>query len=328
MPLWGRNDQSVTANSTTTKASSNGAPLGTWALVKGDQVNRVSAANAHFGNTSSGSRASVDVAMFGNTTPGAFIPGVAVGVFGVDATEMGVSGGPLQSGQITYQGSGYAANAAVTLTFANGVTNTSAVNSTANSTTLAGKITNLNINAAGAGILGIPTVAIAAPAAITVYANSSGFSNTTNTLIVSTANSKWQVGDRLFYCVPTGNTPIAGLTGNSYYWVSFVNTSALAVSSAKGGPNVNIVDARAAGAGESHTIQGDTATGAVVVGGTRGKGVAHAGWVLRTVGTGGRAGRVQYETLVAMGSLGAQTASSGTPATIADASDDTLFPDS
>jgi hypothetical protein len=31
--------------------------------------------------------------------------------------------------------------------------------------------------------------------------------------------------------------------------------------------------------------------------------VAHAGWVRRTVGTGGRAGRIQYETLVAMGSI-------------------------
>ena len=30
---------------------------------------------------------------------------------------------------------------------------------------------------------------------------------------------------------------------------------------------------------------------------------AHAGWVLRTVGTGGRAGRIQSETLVAMGSM-------------------------
>ena len=29
----------------------------------------------------------------------------------------------------------------------------------------------------------------------------------------------------------------------------------------------------------------------------------HAGWVLRTEGSGGRAGRVQYETLVAMGSM-------------------------
>lgn len=42
----------------------------------------------------------------------------------------------------------------------------------------------------------------------------------------------------------------------------------------------------------------------------------HAGWVLRTEGSGGRAGRIQYETLVAMGSL------SG------DASDDATLPDS
>jgi hypothetical protein len=44
-------------------------------------------------------------------------------------------------------------------------------------------------------------------------------------------------------------------------------------------------------------------------------GAAHAGWNLRTVGTGGRAGRVHYETLVAMGSMSS------------DASDDTVLPD-
>ena len=153
MPLWGKNDQSITANSSTTKASSNGAPLGTWALVKGDQVNRVNAANAHFGNTSPGTRAGVDVALFGNTTANAFILGKSVGVFGVDVAEMKA---------------------------ANGGTKT---------------------------------------------------------------------------------------------------------------------------------------------------GIAHAGWVLRTEGTGGRAGRVQYETLVAMGSLGAQTAAYGIAATTSDASDDTILPD-
>jgi len=46
------------------------------------------------------------------------------------------------------------------------------------------------------------------------------------------------------------------------------------------------------------------------------KGAAHTGWVLRTVGSGGRAGRVQYETLVAMG---------GNLST--DASDDAILPD-
>jgi hypothetical protein len=45
-------------------------------------------------------------------------------------------------------------------------------------------------------------------------------------------------------------------------------------------------------------------------------GSQHAGWVRRTVGTGGRAGRVQYETLVAMGSM------------TGDQSDDIAFKDS
>jgi hypothetical protein len=66
-----------------------------------------------------------------------------------------------------------------------------------------------------------------------------------------------------------------------------------------------------------HSLRGETAT-AVAVLTERGytKGAAHTGWVLRTVGTGGRAGRVQYETLVAMG---------GTFST--DASDDAILPD-
>jgi hypothetical protein len=44
-------------------------------------------------------------------------------------------------------------------------------------------------------------------------------------------------------------------------------------------------------------------------------GVAHAGWNKRTVGQGGRAGRVHYECLVAMGSM------------TSDASDDTILPE-
>ena len=189
-------------------------------------------------------------------------------------------------------------------------------------------VTGLNINAAGSGIVSNPTVSIAAPAAINITANSTGFSNTNDTLVVSTANSKWQVGDRLYYTVPTGNTPIAPLTGNTYYYVSFANTTTIKLALTSGGANIDITDARTTSSGETHTIRGETATGYVVVGGTNGKGVTHAGWVKRTEGTGGRAGRVQFETLVAMGSLGAQTAAYGTAATVADASDDTFLPDS
>ena len=83
MAQYGRNDQAVTANSTTTKETSTGAPIGTYALVlKGG------GANAHFGNTSAGSRAATDVNMFSNVTPGAFINNMATGIFGVSAGEM------------------------------------------------------------------------------------------------------------------------------------------------------------------------------------------------------------------------------------------------
>ena len=47
----------------------------------------------------------------------------------------------------------------------------------------------------------------------------------------------------------------------------------------------------------------DQATATAALGDGAVGGSQHAGWVRRTVGTGGRAGRVQYETLVAMGSM-------------------------
>ena len=321
MAQWGRNDKSVTVTTSTTKETSNGAPIGTYALVKaggGDY--------AHEGNTH-GTRANADKTMFGNTTVGAFIPGAAKGIFGVDPTEVGVGNGAIAELYVTSGGTGYGANAVVTITV-NGTSNALAVNSTVSlSGGTRGRVTALTVNAAGSYTVN-PTVSIAAPTTINITANSTGFSNSTDTLVVSSANSRFQVGDRLFYGVPTGNSAIAPLTGNTYYYVSFANTTVLAISATSGGANINITDARVDASAETHTIKGDTATGYVVVGGSHGKGIAHAGWVLRTEGTGGRAGRVHYETLVAMGSLGQTDAKYGTAATTADASDDSILPDS
>lgn len=89
MSLWGKNDQSITANSTTTVASTTGAPLGTYALVKAG-----GGPNAHFGNTS-GTRAGTDVAMFGNTTANAFITNAKIGVFGADVAEVQAGDGSI-----------------------------------------------------------------------------------------------------------------------------------------------------------------------------------------------------------------------------------------
>ena len=322
MAQWGRNDQSVTANSTTTKETSNGAPIGTYTLVKAGGANssvRVDGANAHFGNTSSGSRAAVDVAMYGNTTISAFIPGKAVGVFGVDPLEASRAGGAIAETYVTSGGTGYGANAVVTITFANGTTNTSAVNSSVSTTnSTRGRVTGLNINSAGSGIVSNPTVSIAPPAII-VFNGNTAVTPAADTIAITSANSRFQVGDAVTYAGNTLSTP-GGLTDQTKYYVSFANTTVLALSATPGGANIDI--SKASGDGTTAggaTLQGETATGYIVVGGTHGRGIAHAGWVLRTEGTGGRAGRVHYETLVAMGSLGQTDGQYGTPADVTDA---------
>lgn len=302
MSKWGKSDQSVTANSTTTIETTSGAPIGTFALVKGsgNGSNVISmSTNSHFGNTSPGSRAFVDVNLYGNTTVGAFIPNQAVGVFAINSTMMGTGGGGIELGKVVISGSGYAANAAVTLTVVNGGSGASA-----NATAAGGRITTLNANQTGTGFIVSPSVVIAAPAAINLSANSTGVG--ANVILVSTANSLFLPGDSLFYTVPTSNTAIPGLTGNSTYYVTFSNTTAIALSGSSGGANL-VISANGTTT-ETHTIRGQTATGYFDVASAFPQ-VSHAGWVLRREGTGGRAGRVTYETLVAMSSTGANTSS-------------------
>jgi hypothetical protein len=73
-----------------------------------------------------------------------------------------------------------------------------------------------------------------------------------------------------------------------------------------------------AGSSENHGLTGVTAT----VTASRGLGETaidnkregyHVGWVKRTVGTGGRAGRVHYETLVAASSISGDAEDITTP---------------
>lgn len=243
MPLWGRNDQAVTANSTTTHESTTGAPIGTYTAVKlGGN------ANAHFGNTSSGSRASVDVNMFNNTTPSAMLSGAAVGVFGVSAAEM--------------------------------------ANNSINNSPEHGAHAGWNLRRAGTG-----------PIISAVYTNTGTGYNNADILVVK--------------------SPVAG--GNAVYNMT-TNATGGAVT----------LTLNTAGFGFTGTAGGNAqiATSNLFV--TNATGGTAAGNTTTTyfkVMAGGRAGRVHHETLVAMGSLGAQTAAYGTPASVADAtSDNTLFP--
>jgi hypothetical protein len=226
-------------------------------------------------------------ALFGNVTPSAFITGATVGQFGVDTTEMGVSNGSIVSYTITNAGSGYGANAAVTVSG----------NATSNATATTGRITAVNVNTAGSGYTTIPSVTIAAPAAVTFNALSA-VSNTNDTITISSANSRFLVNDRVTYTVETGNTAIGGLTSGTTYFIQAANTTTVKLATTQGG---DAIDLTASVSETGHSLTGETATAVAALSGARP--AAHAGWILRTVGTGGRAGRVQEETLVAMGSM-------------------------
>jgi hypothetical protein len=115
---------------------------------------------------------------------------------------------------------------------------------------------------------------------------------------ITLSNAPFQVNDSFTYAAAAGNTSLTGLTSGTSYFISTVNTSAISLSTTPGGAAVVLTP----GVSETgHSITGVTATGVAVVGGAKNKGVAHTGWVVRTEGTGGRAGRVQYEVLVAGG---------------------------
>lgn len=228
--------------------------------------------------------------LFGNTTPSAFLNnGVAVtktvGQFGLDVTEINVSNASVVAYETTFAGSGYSANAVVTVTG----------NATANGLNTGGRISVLAV-LAGNSYVTPPTITVAAPTAQAFNANSA-VTNATDAIAIATANSIFLPNDKVTYTVAAGNTALTNLTSGAQYFIKTANTTAVTLSATGGGPTIDLTK----GLTEAgHSLTGEAAVAAATISGVA-HGAAHAGWVLRTVGQGGRAGRVQYETLVAMG---------------------------
>ena len=284
MPLWGNTD---------------------------DAANSVISAPALFNQAPTRANANL---LYGNTTLSGVVTNEVVGMYGVDTTEMGVGTGPVVDGIITFAGSGYASNAAIA--FSSNNTGSSAAANAETSAT--GRVSAINISTNGSGYTTSPIITIAAPAAQTFPGNTTAVivgNSTVNGFITLGSNRAFFVNnDIVTYLVAASNTALGGLSNNTQYFVLTTNSTAIQLSETLGGPAVNISSVPTS-AQAGHSITGETATGVVTIGGAKNKGIAHAGWVVRTEGTGGRAGRVQYETLVAMGSMSS------------DGSDDNPLPD-
>ena len=189
----------------------------------------------------------------------------------------------------------------------------------------AGKVTGVSITAVGSDYQSVPAVTIAAPADETLDLTDANVAILADDEIVvaSAFYSKIETGDKVTYSKGSGGTAIAGVTEGEVFLIKSgtANKISLATSEYKATTGDKIDLTAVAAGGTAHTLIGVTPTATAVFGmgssGQVGSGLnAHIGWVKKTVGTGGRAGRVTYETLVAGSSI------SG------DASDDLNAPDS
>ena len=197
-----------------------------------------------------------------------------------------------------------------------GLTSISGVSGTAGNHTLVGqtaaatavlsggKVDSYTITTSGSDYITAPTITVAQEehtfnAASAVAANGE----------IPISSHTFIVGDRVQYDINSG-TAIAELTDAAYYYVTEIASNKLYLSATKGGSKITLTD----GPSENHKLKGEQATATAALGvGDAGSGNnlgrqrdmmgAHLGWVKRTVGTGGRAGRVHYETLVAASSI-------------------------
>ena len=226
--------------------------------------------------------------------------------FGMDTTEITAGGDNVTSVGVVNEGARYLEAPAVT--FSGGAGSSAA----ATATISGGAVTAVTVTNVGSAYTSAPTVAIAKPRRTIP---TTGITTGTDT-IAYTAHGL-NAGDVLVYN-NGGGTSATGLTSGTTYYVisSGLTVDAFKVSATDAGSTVDIT-----GTGnnaqffEIFAVVNQATAVADLGFSSSGMTAAHAGWVLRTVGTGGRAGRVQTETLVAMGSMSS------------DASDDTVLPD-
>jgi hypothetical protein len=226
--------------------------------------------------------------------------------FGMDTTEITAGSDNVTSVAVETSGARYLEAPAVT--FSGGAGSSAA----ATASIAGGVVTGIAVTNVGSAYTSAPTVAVAKPRRTIP---TSGITTGTDT-IAYTAHGL-SAGDVLVYNNGGGASATGLTSGTTYYVISSgLTANAFKVSATDGGTTVDIT-------GTGNNAQyfeifavANQATAVADLGfSSSGMSATHAGWVKRTVGTGGRAGRVQTETLVAMGSMSS------------DASDDTVLPD-
>jgi hypothetical protein len=234
--------------------------------------------------------------LYGNTQFQAYTQGMTVGLFMVDATETTAGGDNVVDISLSNQGSGYVAAPGVTIASSGG-----AYSATATATISAGKVSGITVANTGVGYTSDPVVTIGQPNLVIPIAQVI----VANNVIMYTAHG--QANSAALVYNWNGSANIGGITNaNTYYVVPVdANRFSLATTAANAANNV-VIDLTTQGAATQYfdIVDGVRATAVASRGLSQGASGAehatHIGWNIKTVGSGGRAGRVQYETLVAI----------------------------
>ena len=236
--------------------------------------------------------------LYGNTAPSAYITNETVGLFLVDATERFAGSDNVTDVSIITGGTGYREAPGVTFSGGGGS------GAAATATISAGIVTKIVVTNVGSSYETVPTVSVQVPVLTVTSSSVNLTSDTINYASHGQANSAAVVYNN------GGGTSIVGLTSGSTYYVTdpVVNSFKLATSAARAANNVTIDLTGQGNNNQYFTIVSGTGATALAIKGLGQAGgsdsgftnAAHVGWNIKRVGTGGRAGRVQYETLVAL----------------------------
>ena len=233
--------------------------------------------------------------LYGNTAPGAYITDATLGLFMVDKTEEHAGSDNITDVSIIQKGSGYVEAPGVTFSGGGGAS------AAASATISGGVVTKILVTNTGSSYETIPDVTVQLPLLTVLTSIVNTTSDTINYNAHSQANGASVVYNN------GGGTTLAGLTSGTTYYVAPVNANSfkLATSAANAANNVSINLTGQGNNNQYFTISSGVRATAVAVkglgeGGGTDSGWTHAphtGWNLKTVGTGGRAGRVTFETL-------------------------------
>ena len=225
-------------------------------------------------------------------------------VYGVDTTEESAGGDNVTDVSIIQGGTGYVEVPAVAFSGGGGS------GAAATATISGGVVTAITVTNTGSSYETVPTVNVNVPRLTIPTANIS-----TSTEVITYTGHGLTTGEAVKY-YNAGGATATGLTNATVYYANAINANTFYVYDTKAhavaggatgkinlsglGNNAQYFDKVDKTTATARAVKGSGATDGANSGQQH---VTHAGWVRKTVGTGGRAGRVQYETLVAMGSM-------------------------